>query len=136
MRCRGEEALLRGTAVKSPVCPISNGRQSQAWDQTLKLNGVIKDCITLKLDGCTTDGAIQVFGGNFLSEQKPVLPIEVRDREMLLWMMQGANGIHIYVASGVCYFNALDQKRALGQVATVTGARRCSSGASATRGLK
>ena len=73
----------------------------------MKLNDVIKDCITLKLDGRATDGAIQVFGGNFLSEQKPVLPIEVRDKETLLWMMQGADDVHIYVASGVFHFNAL-----------------------------
>ncbi|MCO1949113.1 DUF6516 family protein [Pseudomonas aeruginosa] len=73
----------------------------------MKLNDVIKDCIALKLDGRATDGAIQVFGGNFLSEQKPVLPIEVRDRETLLWMMQGADDVHIYVASGVAHFNAL-----------------------------
>lgn len=75
--------------------------------ETLKLNDVIKDCITFKLDGRATDGTIQAFGGNFISEQKPVLPIEVRDRETLLWMMQGANDVHIYVASGVFHFNAL-----------------------------
>lgn len=73
----------------------------------MKLNDVIKDCITLKLDGSATDGAIQVLGGNFLSEQKPVLPIEVRDKETLLWMMQGADDVHIYVASGVLHINAL-----------------------------
>lgn len=73
----------------------------------MKLNDIITDCITLKLDGRATDGAIQVFGGNFLSKQKPVLPIEVRNKEALLWMMLGADDVHIYVASGVFHFNAL-----------------------------
>lgn len=86
---------------------ILNAGQSQAWNLTLKLNDVIKDCLTLKLDGRATDGAIQVFGGNFLSEQKPVLAIEVRDKGTLLWMMKGADDVHIYVASGVFHFNAL-----------------------------
>lgn len=73
----------------------------------MKLNDIIKDCIKLKLDGRATDCAIQVSGGNFLSKQKQVLPIEVRDKETLLWMMQGADDVHIYVASGVFHFNAL-----------------------------
>lgn len=29
------------------------------------------------------------------------------DKETLLWMMQGADEVHIYVASGVFHFNAL-----------------------------
>jgi hypothetical protein len=73
----------------------------------LKLNDVITDCIALQLDGRATDGAIQVFGGNFLSEHKPILPIEVRDKETLLWMMQGADNAHIYIAAGFFHFNAL-----------------------------
>jgi len=73
----------------------------------LKLNDVIRGCIALKLDGRDTDGAIKVFGGNFLSEQKPVLPIEVRDKETLLWMMHGADHVHFYIASGTLHLNAL-----------------------------
>ncbi|WP_236436690.1 DUF6516 family protein [Pseudomonas syringae] len=87
--------------------PIYRAKQLQKWNLTLKLNDVIKDCVALKLDGRATDGAIQIFGGNFLSEQNPVLPIEVREKEALLWMMQGADDVHLYIASGTFHINAL-----------------------------
>ncbi|GFZ63005.1 hypothetical protein PSE10C_26020 [Pseudomonas amygdali pv. eriobotryae] len=64
--------------------PIYRAKQLQKWNLTLKLNVVIKDCVALKLDGRATDGAIQIFGGNFPSEQSSVLPIEVREKETLL----------------------------------------------------
>ncbi|OLF54484.1 DUF6516 family protein [Pseudomonas chlororaphis] len=73
----------------------------------MKLNDVIKDCIRLKLNGFATDTAIQSFGGNLLEEKRPALAIEVSTKEILLWMMQEATNVHIYISAGVFYMNAL-----------------------------
>ena len=73
----------------------------------MKLSDVINDCMSLKLSGASTDSAIQCFGGNLLRQDKPVLAVEVPGKEILLWMMQEADHVHIYINAGVFYFNAL-----------------------------
>lgn len=73
----------------------------------MKLNDVVTDCVNLKLSGTATDTAIQCFGGNLLQEERPVLAIEVSRKEILLWMMQGATNIHIYISRGTFHVNAL-----------------------------
>lgn len=73
----------------------------------MKLNDVITDCVNLKLSSLATDLVIQCFGGNILLEDRPVLAIEVQSKEVLLWMMQGATNVHIYVSAGIFHINAL-----------------------------
>lgn len=73
----------------------------------MKLSDVITDCVNLKLSGSATDTAIQCFGRNVLQKELPVLAIEVSSKEILLWMMQGATNVHIYISAGVFHFNAL-----------------------------
>ncbi|MEP9089451.1 hypothetical protein [Enterobacter cloacae] len=76
-------------------------------DDTLRLNDVITDCINLKLSGTATDNVIQCFGGNILRKEKPVLAIEVSSKEILLWMMQGATDVHVYISAGTFHVNAM-----------------------------
>jgi hypothetical protein len=73
----------------------------------LRLNDVITDCINLKLSGSATDLVIQCFGGNILLEDRPVLAIEVPSKEVLLWMIQEATNVHIYVSAGIFHINVL-----------------------------
>ncbi|CDH33627.1 DUF6516 family protein [Xenorhabdus bovienii] len=73
----------------------------------MRLSDVITDCVNLKLSGSATDTAIQCFGGNILQEERPVLAIEVSSKEILLWMMQGATNVHIYISAGTFHVNAL-----------------------------
>lgn len=68
---------------------------------------MIRDCIALNLNGRATDIAVKSFGGNFLTAQKPVLSIQIRDKETLLWMTQGADSVHVYPASGAFHINAV-----------------------------
>lgn len=76
-------------------------------ENTLRLSDLITDCINLKLSGSATDAVVQCFGGNILQIKQPVLAIEVSSKETLLWMMQGATNIHIYISADVFYINAL-----------------------------
>ncbi len=73
----------------------------------MRLYDVITDCIQLKLSGAATDNVIQCFGGNILTKEKPVLAIEVSSKEILLWMMQGATNVHVYISAGTFHVNAL-----------------------------
>ena len=68
---------------------------------------MIRDCIALNLDGRATDSSIRCFAGNLLTAQKPVLSIQIRDKETLLWMMPGADDVHVYPASGAFHLNAV-----------------------------
>lgn len=73
----------------------------------MKLSDVITDCVNLKLSGSATDAVIQCVGGNILQEERPVLAIEVSSKEILLWMMQGATNVHIYISAGIFHINSL-----------------------------
>lgn len=73
----------------------------------MKLSDVINDCMHLELNGVSTDSAIQCFGGNLLEENKPILAVEVSDKEILLWMMQEADHAHIFISGDVIRLNAM-----------------------------
>ncbi|MFQ2049209.1 hypothetical protein ACK34J_09705 [Aeromonas veronii] len=73
----------------------------------MNLNDVISDCISLKLSGAATDIAIQCFGGNVINQDCPVLAIKVSSKETLLWMMQGATNINVYISENTFHVNAL-----------------------------
>ncbi|HCT8175370.1 hypothetical protein [Proteus mirabilis] len=73
----------------------------------MKLTDVITDCINLKLSGSAVDSMIQCLGGNVLQERKPVLTIEMLNKEELLWMMCDANDVHVYISADVLHINAL-----------------------------